>query len=103
MAYCGPRGIELAAFLRWSESSQRAALDWMKFEGRRCKSCGTHPDEWADDQFAYHAHLTQCKGCQRQQGLTESARLASERGLSAVMAYGPAAACPQCRPDDDDD
>jgi hypothetical protein len=46
----------------------------MKFEGRRCKNCGTHPDEWADDRFAYHAHLSQCKGCQRQQGLSEAAQ-----------------------------
>jgi hypothetical protein len=102
MAYCGPRGIELDAFLRWSEGSQRAALEWMKFEGRRCKSCGTHPDEWAEERYAYHAHLAQCKGCQHQQRLTES-RDAQEagRGVYAVMAYGPAAACPQCMPDDD--
>lgn len=102
MAYCGPRGIELDAFLRWSPASQRAALDWQAFEGRRCKNCGTHPDEWADDPFAYHAHLNQCKGCQRQQGLSEAAEVKTERGVFAVMAGGHPAHCPQCRPDDDD-
>jgi hypothetical protein len=34
MAYCGPKGIELDAFLRWSRRSQQAALDWQAFEGR---------------------------------------------------------------------
>lgn len=102
MAYCGPRGIALSEFLRWSKPDQDAALEWMSYEGRRCKNCGTHPEEWADDQFAYHAHLSQCKGCQRQQGLSEVSKSLSERGVFAVLAGGSAATCPQCRPDDDD-
>lgn len=101
MAYCGPRGLALSDFLKWSKKDQDAALEWTSYEARRCRSCGTHPDEWAEDRFAYHAHLSQCKGCQRQQGLSEAASAIGERGVSAVMAAGPAMDCPQCKPDDD--
>jgi len=102
MAYCGPRALALSDFLRWAQKDQDAALEWSAYESRRCRSCGTHPDEWADDRFAYHAHLSQCKGCQRQQGLSEASETRTERGVSAVMAPGPALECPQCQPDDDD-
>lgn len=111
MAYCGPRGIPLSVFLgrvvgpadpAWLASDRDAVLSWTSYEGRRCKNCGTHPEEWAEDRYAFHAHLAQCKGCQHQQRLTESrdAREAG-RGIYAVMAQGPAAECPQCKPDDD--
>jgi hypothetical protein len=102
MAYCGPRGIALSQFLRWPRTDQDAALAWAAFEGRRCRTCGTHPDEWADDSAAFHAHLQQCKGCQAQQRLAETPEAKQGRGVTVVMAAGPAGACPRCRPPDDD-
>ena len=98
MAYCGPKGIELDAFLRWSRRSQQAALDWQAFEARRCRHCGTHPDEWADDKFAYHAHLTECVGCRQLQRLSNTDRAKKGDGVYAVTAGGSAADCRQCKP-----
>ncbi|MCU1617199.1 MAG: hypothetical protein JWO98_4739 [Frankiales bacterium] len=102
MAYCGPRGIELDAFLRWSQKSQDAALDWASYEGRRCASCGTHPDEWENAE-SFHAHPAQCKGCQAQQRVSESMKDSPERGLYVMTVQGSAAVCPLCMPQDDDD
>lgn len=97
MAYCGPRGIALDEFLSWSPKSQWAALDWMAYEGRRCKQCGTHPEEWADDKLAYHAHLDECVGCRQRQRLAEKDD-AKREGVYAVMAAGGAADCARCKP-----
>jgi len=100
MAYCGPRGIALDEFLRWSPSAQEAALAWQAYENRRCRSCGTHPDEWAEDKLAYHAHLTECRGCRQLQRLANTDDAKSGDGRSAVMAGGSAAHCPNCKPID---
>lgn len=103
MAYCGPRGIALSEFLRWPKADQDAALEWSSYEARRCKKCSTHPAEWEEaGDFSFHAHLAQCQGCKHQQRLSESADAQKAgRGIYAVLAHGPAPACPQCKPDDD--
>ena len=98
MAYCGPRGIPLSEFLRWAESDQQAAIDWMAYENQRCKGCGTHPADWAEDEFAFHAHAKECKGCARKQQL-EASIGRDERGIFAVLNPGRADACPQCSND----
>ena len=102
MAYCGPRGIELDAFLRWSQRSQDAALEWAAREARRCSGCGSDPDEWADDQHAYHAHIgRECPGCaavERLQKQIESKNVPLRPGQRVVLPQIPAAACPQCNP-----
>ena len=96
MAYCGPRGIELEAFLRWSPHSQQAALDWQAYEARRCKGCGMHPDDTATG--AFHAHLEQCKGCQQRERLQEAEGKQEhpEKGVSAVVLPIAAPDCPRC-------
>jgi hypothetical protein len=110
MAYCGPRGIPLSVFLgravrpgedpQWLPSDRDDALAWQAFENRRCRSCGTHPDEWAEDKMAYHAHLHECRGCRQRERLANSpnAQKAGE-GSSSVMAHGSAVECPDCNPD----
>jgi hypothetical protein len=99
MDYCGPRGIALTEFLRWSQRDQDAALAWTSYEARRCRGCGTHPDEWADDPRAYHAHLSeQCPGCLASHRLTERHKDGLEPGVRVVLPQIPATACPQCRP-----
>lgn len=99
MAYCGPRGIALSTFLRWTQSDQDAALEWAAHEARRC-SCGTHPDDWAEDPHAHHAHLSaQCPGCLARHRLTQ--RLGKDGldpGVQVVLPRTSAAACPQCNP-----
>jgi hypothetical protein len=109
MGYCGPRGIPLSVFLgrvvrpgvdaEWLPSDREDALAWQAHENRRCGSCGTHRDEWAEDKTAYHAHLDECPGCKQRQRLAQSdkAREATE-GVSAVLAHGSAAECPRCKP-----
>jgi hypothetical protein len=109
MAYCGPRGVPSSVFLgrvvrpgvdpEWLPSDREDALAWTAYEGRRCRGCGTHPDEWSEDKSAYHAHLTECRGCRQQQRLTstDEAKRRGE-GVAAVMAHGSAADCPQCKP-----
>lgn len=98
MAYCGPKGIALDEFLRWSKASQEAALAWQAHENRRCKSCGTHPEEWVEDKTAYHAHLTECRGCKQIQRLSHTDKAKEGDGRFAVMAGGGAADCRQCKP-----
>lgn len=102
MAYCGPHGIPLSVFLRWDVSDQDAALDWSAYEGRRCKSCGTHPAEW-ETRESFHAHPVQCRGCQAQQRVSEAIRDSGERGVYVTTVPGSAADCPACMPLDDDD
>lgn len=94
MAYCGPRALPLDEFLRWPESSQRAALDWQAYEARRCRSCGTHPDDIAEGTF--HAHLEQCKGCQARQRVSEAPEAKEGRGIYAVAVAQAATDCPRC-------
>jgi hypothetical protein len=109
MGYCGPRGIPLSVFLgrkvhpgvdpEWTAADREDALAWADFEARRCTSCGTHPDEWAEDrQTAYHAHLKECRGCTQQRRLAATDEAKRGEGRYVVMAGGSAADCPQCRP-----
>jgi hypothetical protein len=67
MAYCGPRGIPLSAFLGWAAGDQQAALAWQAYESRRCTGCGSHPDDWdpelGGDLRAYRAVTRICQGC----------------------------------------
>lgn len=102
MGYCGPRGIELDAFLRWSPRSQEAALEWAAYESQRCRSCGSHPEDWAEDPLAHHAHLIQCKGCQARERASEAPQAREGRGVTAVLSPGDALHCPRCQPPDDD-
>jgi hypothetical protein len=101
MAYCGPRGIALSEFLRWDRADQDAALAWSAYENRRCGNCGTHPEEWREDQLAYHAHLIECRGCRQKQRLANTDEAKQGEGRYAVMAGGSPLDCPQCKPLDD--
>jgi len=99
MDYCGPRGIELDSFLRWSPRSQDAALEWASYEARRCRGCGTHPDEWAENRYAYHAHLSdQCPGCLAAHRIQERFKDGLEPGVTVQLPQIPATACPRCGP-----
>lgn len=107
MAYCGPRGIPLSVFLGrvagpgdpvWLPEDRAAALGWQAFENRRCGRCGTHPDEWSEDQFAYHAHLTECTGCRQMQRLSATDEAKQGEGRYSILAVGPAADCSCSRP-----
>jgi hypothetical protein len=76
MAYCGPKGIKLSEFLSWPDDDQAAALAWQAHEGRRCGSCGTHPDEWDPEaggsRGAYTPEVYACRGCERLEQLRDS-------------------------------
>lgn len=103
MAYCGPHGIALSTFLRWDVSDQEAALEWQAYEARRCRSCGSHPEDWAEDSRAHHAHLHQCPGCQQTERLRQSNEAKDAgHGVQVVLAHGHAENCPRCQPLDDD-
>jgi|GEM_PF-1255912 len=89
MAYCGPRGIPLHAFLAWPQMSQDAALEWASYEAQRCRSCGTHPDEGPR-----HAHTDVCPGCIRQERATKAA--SDEPGAHVHLVAGDLASCRRC-------
>ena len=96
MAYCGPRGIALSAFLSWSHADQESALAWMAQEARRCRGCGTVDDDFSDPD-AWHAETLTCKGCLK----LESARATVDkdaRGKVTRLARGPEHSCPTCSP-----
>lgn len=63
MAYCGPKGIPLSAFLEWADADRVAALEWQSWESRRCQSCGTHPEDWEPGNATHAARLHVCEGC----------------------------------------
>lgn len=103
MAYCGPRGIELDAFLQWSPYSQDAALAWQAHESRRCRSCGTHPDDWRESiggsRHAWHAEDFTCLGCVQLQQRAETNEVKSGgRGIHIRLSGGSAADCERCKP-----
>lgn len=108
MAYCGPRGIPHSVFLGrvvrpgvdagWLQADRDDALAWQAHENRRCRSCGTHPEEWAEDKFAYHAHLSECRGCKQRERLSNTDEAKRGEGRFAVMQPGPASDCPRCKP-----
>jgi hypothetical protein len=80
MAYCGPRGIALSAFLAWSQGDQDAALAWQAREGSRCGGCGTHEADWDDDNRAWVPEVHICPGCEQ----LEQARAAQPPGFRGV-------------------
>lgn len=102
MAYCGPKGIPLSAFLGWSEADQDAALSWQGYESRRCGECGTHPDDWhpdhGGDRNAYHSEHYTCPGCVALQRHREHPDIADgkTRGLHLRLAPGTHGDCPRC-------
>lgn len=102
MAYCGPRGIPLSEFLRWPRTDQDAALEWAAHEARRCGGCNTHPDDWADNPHAHHAHFSeQCPGCLARHRLAEHVKKRGgelEPGVHIVLPRQPAKECRQCNP-----
>lgn len=91
MAYCGPKGIPLSAFLGWSQADQDAALAWSAHESRRCQSCGHHPDEDRP-----HTHVNVCSGCRAVDaaGKSEAAKVP---GAHVRIAHGAPSECPHCR------
>lgn len=103
MAYCGPQGIALSAFLSWPESDQEAALAWAAREARRCSGCGTHPDDWSEDlggsRMAYHAEYYICPGCTESQRMSESKQVEKAgRGVHVRLAAGGQRDCDRCSP-----
>lgn len=67
MAYCGPRGIPLSAFLAWPEADQEAALAWQAHADAACPGCGTRSDDWDEaaggHRQAWIAQAARCPGC----------------------------------------
>lgn len=90
MAYCGPRGIPLSVFLAWDQDDQDAALGWVTYEGRRCRSCGYHPDEGA-----HHAHIDVCPGCVAVTNAADD-EAAKAKGARTHLTLGAAASCSRC-------
>jgi len=89
MAYCGPRGIPLSTFLSWPQEDQDAALAWQGHEGRRCGTCGYHPDDGGA-----HAHINVCRGCVAREKRTKEA--SEIHGAHVVIAAGSVAECERC-------
>jgi hypothetical protein len=48
--------------------------------------------------LAYHAHLTECRGCKQLQRLSNTDEAKAGDGRYAVMAAGGAAECSRCQP-----
>jgi hypothetical protein len=108
MAYCGPKGIPLSTFLRWSLYDQDAALTWAAYEARRCRQCGTHPDAWNESlggsRNAYHAENYTCAGCVHAQRHAESPDVThGGRGVHVRLMPGTHANCPRCQPQHESD
>jgi hypothetical protein len=77
LAYCVPTGIPHSVLKgrivrpgesAWLQADVDKALLWRAYESRRCRQCGSHPDEWppdtSDDVPPYFAEANRCFGCQ---------------------------------------
>lgn len=96
MAYCGPARIPHSWFLggeyRWTESDREKALAWQELDRQTCRRCGTRPDEWKDNRYAYHTAIRVCSGCEvMERGETEfnDPALKKMRGKQLIMVQGP--------------
>lgn len=98
MAYCGPRGIPLSAFLSWPDADQDAALAWQAHEQSRCSECGTHAEDWLAEQAPVHWAPQVCPGCQAKGRVVAELRDDKDRtrGLGVSAHGGPVSACPTC-------
>lgn len=90
-------------FLSWPESDQQDALGWSAYESRRCRECGTHPDDWNPDvggrKHAWHAEMRECKGCVETQRLADSPDVREAgRGVHIGLGVGLPMDCPTCKP-----
>lgn len=80
MAYCVPLGIPHSILLGrahpnpddpsepyWLPDDVATALSFRLYEALRCRRCGTHPDDWPeeerDDPNTWEAYETRCRGC----------------------------------------
>lgn len=85
MAYCGPKGIPLSTFLSWRDDDRHAALAWQAYESRRCRDCGSHPEDWDPERdgsrTAFKAEATECQGCVDLQRLRDDPDLRDRRGI----------------------
>lgn len=71
-AYCHEQGIPYSEYLRRWNEEDRAIVTAVTIENsKKCSSCGTAEWEWDEDPFAYHPVLHTCRGCQKQELLSE--------------------------------
>ncbi len=49
---------------QWEPRDRELALAYQRTDLERCRGCGTSPDEWAADRFAYVSHASVCPGCE---------------------------------------
>lgn len=99
MDYCAPKGIPHSRFLSWSEDDQDKALAWARLTAEVCSGCGTRPEEWTDDPFAFVGDQVRCSGCevleQERENIPDGARGVHVRLVT--RAYGEALAVQQGR------
>lgn len=65
LSYCVPLGIPHSVFRRWRDDDRAKALEFIREQNRRCGSCGTRKDEWAEDPDVYVGDIEICEGCAR--------------------------------------
>lgn len=71
MEYCGPAGIPHKEFLSWDPDDQDLALAHLIAKNSVCPRCGTHSEEWMDDEEEgmpaepppYSVTTHRCYGC----------------------------------------
>ena len=61
MAVCRAYRLPLSEFLSWSQADQDAALAYEAWQGKRCQSCGLHPDDDSGDLVVLNVF---CRGCE---------------------------------------
>ena len=92
MAYCAPKGIPHSRFLDWPPDDQDKALAYQRFVAETCGSCGTRPEEWEADKFAFVGDQVHCSGCaaldQERENVPEGAKGVHVRLVT--RAYGEA-------------
>lgn len=68
MDYCAPHGLPHSHFLGgpagWTGHDRELALAWLMRRNATCPGCGTRPDEWQRDPYAYVPTPVLDKGCE---------------------------------------
>lgn len=73
MAWCSNHGLPHSTLLSWSPEDRAKLMAHLLDDAARCSSCGTLPDEWAENQWAYEAVTIMCHGCAIKEAANEDA------------------------------
>lgn len=91
MKICDDYGIPHSEFLSWDEDDQDKAIAFRIHEMQHCSRCGTSPEEWEEDRYAYSPEVRRCRGCEMIQSQEEAIQEEAGNKAGLYVTLKPAA------------